>query len=129
MRDDRGLAVELILLHAYHTPAPLEDGTQPGTLHLARSVGEASGIFEVTGFCAGEWTLILSAPAYGWSEGRGRELVRVLLPHGAPLLDVVLPRPARVEGVVLDAVGRPLEDVEIETNWNERDQSDENGIT
>jgi hypothetical protein len=128
VRDDRGLAVELILLHAYHTPAPLEDGTQPGTLHLARSVGEASGMFKVTGFCAGEWTLILSAPAHGWSAGRGRELVRVQLPHGAPLLDVVLPRPARVEGVVLDAVGRPLEDVEIETNWNERDQSDENGL-
>ena len=127
VRDDRGLPVELVLLHAYHTPAPLEDGTQPGTVHLARSVGEPSGTFEVTGFCAGEWRLILSAPAFGWGRGRGREMFEVLLPHATEILDIVLPRPGLVRGVVLDAGGLPLESVRVLANLNESQRTDELG--
>jgi hypothetical protein len=127
VRDDRGVPVELILLHAYHTPAPLEDGTQPSTVHLARSVGEASGVFEVTGFCAGEWKLILSAPAFGWRRGRGREMVRVLVPHAPEFLDVVLLRPGRLRGLVLDAGGLPLEGVRVLVNLNQSERTDERG--
>ncbi|MAG63320.1 hypothetical protein CMO84_07325 [Candidatus Woesearchaeota archaeon] len=128
VRDDRGMPVELILLHAYHTPAPLEDGTQPVTIHLARSVGEASGIFEVTGFCEGEWRVILSAPAFGWRRGRGREMITVLLPHDPGFLDVILARPATVRGQVLDADGKPLAGVRVLANLNESEQSDEYGV-
>ncbi|HIK61768.1 MAG TPA: carboxypeptidase regulatory-like domain-containing protein [Planctomycetes bacterium] len=127
VRDDRGVPVELILLHAYHTPPPLEDGTQLSTVHMARSVGEASGIFEVTGFCEGEWRLILSAPAFGWLRGRGRKMVEVLLPHGPGILDVALPRPGLVRGQVLDADGLPLEGIRVLANLNESERSDEYG--
>jgi len=127
VRDDRGQPVGVVLLNAFHTPPPLEDGSSPGPLRLARSLGDPAGTFKVEGFCPGEWALILNSPAQGWGKGRGRELVRVHLPHSADWFDVTLKRPARVEGLVLDAAGLALAAVEIETTWGEKAKSDERG--
>jgi hypothetical protein len=54
-------------------------------------------------------------------------MFKVLLPHATKILDIVLPRPGLVRGVVLDAEGLPLESVRVLANLNESQRTDELG--
>ncbi len=74
--------------------------TPEGT--VTRSFRDADGAFVLPGLVPGEWELQAGGEGYGLSEP-----LRVSVPDGEPPL-LVLPREARVRGVVLDPSGAPV---------------------
>lgn len=74
----------------------------------ADSNSSPDGSFRITDLQAGEWELV----ARGQGDARSAPIV-VVLPGALAHPVLVVPRPASVHGVVVDAVGRPLADAEL----------------
>lgn len=104
--DDRGLPLERFSLSARPRPA----GSVPSGWSDGRSATfrDGDGRFALDGLAPGEWDLVASSP-----ERADSEPVPVTLPRSEPVV-LVVPRGARLSGLVLGPSGAPAAHASIE---------------
>ncbi len=104
VKDDLGTPVDDFRIEA----RPEENGTFFGGVFpddgIQRSFKDTGGSFELTGFSPGVWNVVAKAKGYGDSAPN-----EIAVPDDlANEVQLMLPRAARIEGLVLDPGGRPV---------------------
>ncbi len=106
VRDDLGASVDDFQIEA----EPDRSGRFSfSAARVQSSFKDSGGSFELTGFMPGLWNVVAKAKGHGDSEP-----LAITVPDDlGNEIELVLPRAARIEGVVLDPAGRPVARAEI----------------
>jgi protocatechuate 3,4-dioxygenase beta subunit len=80
-----------------------EHGNRLGRMNRGSANLTSTGEYELSGLQEGQWDVMANAPGYPTSAP-----VRVTIPGQRDRIDLVIPKPASVSGVVVDEHGQPV---------------------